>query len=200
VNDALGPWEPLPLAAAVDLFAEAPFRWWVSGGHALELHLGRSWRVHDDTDISIARRDTPALRAHLAGWDIQVAAAGVLNHWTGCALAASAHQNNLWCRRAPDAPWALDITIAEGDDTAWIFRRDPTLALPWDRAVLTSTSGVPYLTPELQLLFKASDRRPKDDVDAAEVIPELEASAARVLASWLPAGHPWRSFAEHAKG
>jgi len=31
----LGPWEPLPLEAAVRTFTSAPFRWWISGGRAL---------------------------------------------------------------------------------------------------------------------------------------------------------------------
>ena len=62
-----GPWDPLPLAEAVDLFRKAPFRWWVSGGHALELHVGRSWRSHDDTDISFCRDDARHLPEILAG-------------------------------------------------------------------------------------------------------------------------------------
>ena len=62
----LGPWEPLPLVDATSLFQGAPFRWWVCGGHALELHLGRSWRTHDDIDIGICLDDARALRSWLS--------------------------------------------------------------------------------------------------------------------------------------
>lgn len=51
----LGRWEPLPLAVTIELFQEAPFRWWISGGYALELHLAASWREHEDVDLGIPR-------------------------------------------------------------------------------------------------------------------------------------------------
>ena len=47
---SLGRWQPLSVTATIDTYRGAPFRWWLSGGHAFELHLGRSWRHHDDTD------------------------------------------------------------------------------------------------------------------------------------------------------
>ena len=46
----------------------------------------------------------------------------------------------------------LDVTIGEGSDENWICRRDPSVVVPWDLAVLRSSEGVPYLAPELQLL------------------------------------------------
>ncbi len=43
-----------------------------------------------------------------------------------------------------------------------------------------------YLAPKLQLLFKAKNHRPKDDLDAATVIPELSPNGRSWLASHLP--------------
>ena len=120
----LGPWEPLALSDTVALFAPAPFRWWISGGLALELHLGRSWREHDDTDVGIRRRDASLLPGVLRGWDIHLGVSGVLQPWTGGQLASGGHENNLWCRRSPEGPWRLDVTVGEGDDDEWIYRRD----------------------------------------------------------------------------
>ena len=76
----------------------------------------------------------------------------------------------------------------------WIFRRDPSLRMPWSDAVLQPRSGVPYLAPELQLLYKSRDPRPKDDIDAVFVIPLLEPARRERLRSWLPAAHPWRDL------
>lgn len=191
VDESYGAWDPLPLDVAVQLFADAPFRWWVSGGHALELHLGRTWRAHDDTDISFCRRDSAAVRDHLRGWPIHVAAAGVLTPWDGGPLTAEVHQNNLWCRQSTDGPWCLDLTISDGNGEHWIYRRDPSLRVPWADAVLRSRSGVPYLAPELQLLFKSTYRRPKDDVDAALVVPELDDRRVGFLRVTLGADDPW---------
>ena len=192
VTPALGPWEPLTVADTLATFAAARFRWWISGGRALELHLGRSWREHDDTDVGIARRDVTELQSVLVGWDIHIASAGRLEPWSGQALSGERHQNNLWCRRHPGEPWVLDVTIGEGDSVAWAYRRDPRIRIPWADAVPTTAAGVPYLAPELQLLFKSTGRRPKDDLDAEHVIPALEPERRDRLARLLPVDHPWQ--------
>src|SRR5947209_7130682 len=166
-----GRWQPLTVPQIAALFADAPFRWWISGGMALELHTGRSWRTHEDADVGIRRVDAVLLSAVLDGWDVHVASQGVLRPWGGAPLDAARNENNLWCRSAPSEPWALDVTISDGDDDEWVFRRDPAVRRPWNEAVLLAGDGVPFLAPELQLLFKSKDLRAKDDVDAREVIP-----------------------------
>ena len=165
----------------------------MSGGLALELHVGRSGRDHDDIDVGGIRRDVPALRSILSGWDVRVAAAGRLMAWSGDALEDGLHQNNLWCRRATAGPWQLDVTIGEGDDGRWIYRRDRRIWLPWSQAILRTASGIPYIAPELQLLFKAKNPRPKDDVDAQVVIPVLDMARGDRLRRMLPLGHPWHA-------
>ena len=197
-SEQYGPWEPLPVADAVALFWSAKFRWWLTGGHALDAHLGESWRVHEDTDIGIARADAVHLVDVLPGWDIHVAAAGVLSPWDGNPLDANRSQNNLWCRRSPSSAWALDVTVGDGDDHEWIFRRDASIRRPWTDAVLTTDDDVPYLAPELQLLFKSKNVRPKDDVDARVVLPRLEPGRRGWISQHLPAGHPWQQIASDA--
>jgi hypothetical protein len=188
----LGPWVPLDLESVVETFSSAQFRWWVSGGHALDLHLGRSWRDHEDTDIGIVRSDLKELHALLIHWDLHVASAGQLTPWRGEPLEVARHQNNLWCRLTADGPWVLDVTIGEGSNENWIYRRDPTVQVPWDMAVLRTTGGIPYLAPELQLLYKSKDLRSKDDTDAREVIPSLNARQRAMLSRLLGTDHSWQ--------
>ena len=185
---------PLDLREVVGLFEELPTRWWVGGGRALELHLNRSWRTHDDIDVGVLREDVPAIVEVLSGWDIQIASAGVLTPWNGSALLAEASQNNIWCRKGPGEPWRIDITIGDGDPEFWVFRRDPTIRIPWPEAVLRSEQEVPYLAPDLQLLFKSKDPRPKDDLDATEVIPALKSVERGRLRRLLPEDHPWQTL------
>jgi hypothetical protein len=191
-SSILGPWQPMTLDDAVAAFRRVPVRWWVCGGYALELHVDRTWRSHDDIDIGVLRGDLPRLRTVFVQWEIHVAAGGVLSSWDGHEPRLDRSENNLWCRRGPRAPWSLDVTVGDGDVRQWVYRRDPTIQVPWSEAVLHSASGVPYLAPELQLLFKSSRPRPKDTVDAAEVIPHLEPARRRRLAALLPPAHPWR--------
>lgn len=177
----------------VELFRPAGFRWWLSGGHALELHVGRAWRVHDDIDVGITRSDAGGLLEVLHGWDIHIGAAGVLTPWDGGLLDADRSQNNLWCRPAPASPWSIDVTVGDGDEHEWVYRRDPRIRRRWSDAVLTAFDGTPYLAPELQLLFKSKNVRPKDDVDAVTVIPLLEPGRRAWLGGHLPADHPWQT-------
>jgi aminoglycoside-2''-adenylyltransferase len=190
----LGPWDPLDLGEITRLFEGWPARWWISGGVALELHLGRSWRSHDDSDVSILREDAPSMRQLLSGWDIQVAASGTLIPWDGSVPVVKAEQNNMWCRKAHDHPWCLDVTISDGDGERWIYRRNPTIQVLWADAVLLGEQGIPYLSPELQLLFKGKNNRTMDDKDASEVIPALSCEQRRWLRALLPGDHPWQAM------
>jgi hypothetical protein len=162
----------------VALFDGAAFRWWVSGGHALELHLGQTWRDHDDLDVGIRRQDVDEAIAWIDGWDCRVGL------------------NNVWGRRTPGGPWELDLTVGEGSDELWVYRRDPSVTRPWETAVLFDRQGIPYLAPDIQLLFKSKAPRSKDDHDAARVIPELGRSELEFLSATLPRSHPWRQVIE----
>ncbi len=196
MDDSLGPWEPIGLADLRRELDGCPARWWITGGHALERHVGRSWRAHDDTDLGICRVDAPAVLGYLVerGWETVIAAAGVLGTWDGGELSADDHQNNVWCRRV-GGPWQLDLTIGDGDDEHWIYRRDPTLRRPWSEAV-HDLDGMGHLAPELQLLFKSVSVRTKDTVDAVEVIPTLGAGGVALLHARLGADHPWRALVD----
>jgi hypothetical protein len=87
--------------------------------------------------------------------------------------------------------------VGEGDEEAWIYRRDERLRIPWEDAVLRTAAGVPYLSPELQLLFKSRDLRNKDLVDARQVIPELSDEQRGRLAGQLPDDHDWQALLAH---
>lgn len=193
-GEDLGTWSSVTVAEASAVFGAAAFRWYVAGGHALELALGREWRAHADLDVGVCRQDLNALHRHLAGWDLHVAAAGVLSSWNGRPLSAERHENNIWARRTPSSPWALDITVGGGDDNRWWSRRDPTIRLPWADAVLDA-EGIPFLAPHVQLLMKSKTVRPKDQLDAEVVIPSLDLEQRSWLMQHLSRDHPWQAIA-----
>lgn len=178
-------------AAAV--FSGAPFRWWIAEGHALELHTGRSWRDHDDLDVGVCRDQSEDLFAWLSGWILCVAAEDALGSWDGSPLDARTNQNNVWARRRPNI-WLMDLTVGDGDEDVWVYRRDRSVTRPWPEGVLHTSGGVPYLAPDLQLLFKSKDRRRKDDIDAAQVISGLTTAEWQFLSIHLATNHPWREL------
>jgi hypothetical protein len=66
--------------------------------------------------------------------------------------------------------------------------------LPWHDAVLRTSEGVPYLSPDVQLLSKSAGLRPKDQVDAEAIIPGLDERRRARLAGWLREDHPWQEL------
>ena len=56
------------VAAAFHSF-KAP--WWIAGGWAIDLHLGRVSRAHHDIDVLVLRRDQMLLHPALAGFELK---------------------------------------------------------------------------------------------------------------------------------
>ncbi|MET9343391.1 hypothetical protein [Nonomuraea sp. NPDC003804] len=109
-----GCWEPAPLEEVVALFGASTVPWWVSGGYAIELAVGRPFREHGDVDVSVLRRDHLAVRRLLAGWDCHVAdPPGTLRPWPVGILLTPFHNMALMCP---------DTTRADVDRHGVLFR------------------------------------------------------------------------------
>ncbi|WP_055483843.1 nucleotidyltransferase domain-containing protein [Sphaerimonospora mesophila] len=189
-----GPWEPAPLTEVVALFQGLAVPWWVSGGYAIELAVGRSYREHADVDISVLRRDQQAVRALLAGWDVHAADPPGLRPWPMDEVLPG-HVHDIWVREHPGGPWRFQLMLDEADGEMWVYRRDPRIRRPLSTLTIVD-NGVARIAPEVQLLFKAKDPRPKDELDFTEVLPVLD----RVRRGWLDEAlavaygdHPWRA-------
>ena len=185
-------WEPVGLEEAAALMDGFPVPWWVAAGWAIELHVGRQIREHSDVDILVLRDDQEAIRAQLPGWDVQIARGGRLEPWPE-GTRVELPRSGLWARSDPDGPWQLQFLLAEREGDTWWFRRDPRIRLPLGEIGLRSPGGIPYLRPEVTLLFKSKDPRERDETDLAAVLPLLEGAARNRLAEWLPPDHPWRN-------
>lgn len=78
-----------------------------------------------------------------------------------------------------------DVFREPHDGDVWICRRDETIRMPYARLVLRTADGIPYLRPEIALLFKAKWTRDKDEADFARILPRLDAEARGWLANAL---------------
>jgi hypothetical protein len=75
-------WKPLCVAEVHQLFRNAPFRWGLAGGYAVEQFLGTSIREHGDIDIIIYRDDQHHLHQWLTTWSFYAAdPPGTLRPW-----------------------------------------------------------------------------------------------------------------------
>jgi hypothetical protein len=187
------PWQPLSLAEVAGLLDGMPVRWWVAGGWAVDLFVGASTRDHDDVDVAVLRPDQLAVQRHLDGWDLRVAHHGRLAAWaTGRPLASDEH--GIWARPDPASPWRLELLVDDVVDGQWAYRRNPGVRLPLERLGRRTATGVPYLRPEVVLLYKSRQPREPDEHDARAAIPRLSGPGRAWLAAAIAAdapGHHW---------
>lgn len=195
---ARGRWETLRPEEGASRFASVSVPWWVAGGWALDLFLGKQTREHGDLDFGVLRSDATQLIAALPDWEIFEARNGVL-HKLLPEMAPRPEVNSLWCRPAGNTSWVLEILLDSGEGGSWIFRRHPEIRRPLSEVILRSSGGIPYLAPEIQLLYKAQTPRAKDQDDFSRVAPQLDSTARRWLRNslrTLQSTHPWLASLE----
>lgn len=186
-----------PVAAIANEFDGFAQAWFFGSGWALDLFLGRVTRVHHDIDVALPRTAVQALRRHLnaRGWQFVLPLAGRLEPWPpGSPLAPDiqihAHREGA----------VIDLLLTQIDAQTWTYRREPSITCPARRAFLRTDSGLPFLAPELVLLFKSKNtstgkhERPQDERDFRVVLPHLVAEQKAWLRGALKQTdrtHPW---------
>ncbi|MFC7466871.1 nucleotidyltransferase domain-containing protein [Actinomadura keratinilytica] len=77
-----GAWEPASVTEVASLFSPLCEPWWIAGGYAVELAVGRAFRAHADIDVLLLREDQLAAQRALAGWEWWAAdPPGALRPW-----------------------------------------------------------------------------------------------------------------------
>jgi Aminoglycoside-2''-adenylyltransferase len=166
-HDSWDPWSPSEVARHLERLTTP---WYVTAGWALDLFLGRQTREHEDIEIGVPSHTFPAIRSALAGFELVVVGGG--RSWPVTKAALAAHHQT-WVRDPATGRWRLDIFRDPWDGDSWTFRRDPRIRLPSTSLVSRTSDGIPFAKPEVVLLFKASDARPKDESDFEAVVPHL---------------------------
>ena len=139
------------------------------------------------------RQDATQLIAALPDWEIFEARNDMLQKLLPASLPRP-DVNSLWCRPAGNTLWVLEILLDSGADGSWLFRRHPEIRRPLTEVIRRSAAGIPYLAPEIQLLYKARTLRARDQDDFARVVPQLDLPAKRWLRDSLrmiQSAHPW---------
>ncbi|MGN9909775.1 nucleotidyltransferase domain-containing protein [Phytohabitans sp. LJ34] len=190
--DAWAGWHPRVLAARMDGFA-AP--WYVAGGWAVDLFLGEQTRPHEDLEIAVPAGDFTAVAERFPECGFAVPRDGAVWPLSDEELRRG-HQTWAWERAA--GVWRFDVFREERDGDGWVCRRDARIRLPYAEVIRHDPDGIPYLAPEIVLLFKAKGARDKDVADLERVLPRLGGERRRWLADTLALvhpGHPWAGLA-----
>jgi GrpB-like predicted nucleotidyltransferase (UPF0157 family) len=169
--------------------------WHISSGWALDLHLGHVGRVHHDVDVLVPREDQLEVREYMTarGWKWVTYSDGKPGPWPAQMRMelprhqAHAHRDGAF----------IDFVISDAQSGVWRFRRNPSIVRTADRAYRRTKTGLPYLAPEVVLLFKSRTSgtlRAKDQLDFARAHGHLEPEP-RAWLRWaltvIDAKHPW---------
>ena len=182
-------WEPLAPQQVAELLRGVDVPWWIAGGWALDLFAGRQTRAHGDIEISVFRGDEAKVRERLKGWEFFIADTGTLTPLRDDeALPPASHA--LWCRERGRDAWQLEILVEERDGERWVYRRDPRIGANVRDLGRFNNYGIPYIRPDVQLLYKSKSSRGVDESDLIALLPRLDAYQRATLSAWISAGEP----------
>lgn len=158
--------------------------WWVAGGWAVDLFLGRQTRHHKDIEIAIARADQQHLLPlpNLAG--IEYVENREKKTWRGQKLELPIHELYLRFYGGQE----VEVLLNELEDGDWVYRRNPAVRLP------VAKFPERRLPPEIALLYKSKNPRPEDEQDFEAAAPLLGAAERTWLSEAIArdyASHPW---------
>jgi hypothetical protein len=154
------------VSAACSLLSSLTVPYWIIGGWAIDLAAGRVTRDHGDVDVMMLERDKHALWSDLTGVDVQPA--GALG--PGRLIL---HSGKL--------PLPTEVFLSRADGTSLVYRRGTHSVTREQADVTRYRDGIPYLAPEVVLLFKARSTAAKDQHDTETALPLLDAGQR----SWL---------------
>jgi len=193
-------WEPWSPAHLAGLLQGVTAPWYVAAGWALDLFRGEQTREHEDLEIGLPNTAGAfgQVREALSGYDVEVPggpAPGLLWPIDSPAFAVL-HQT--WVSEVtpaatdaqPRRVYRLDIFREPQRNGQWVCRRDENITLPYDQIIRHDGTGIPYLAPQIVLLFKAKAARPKDQADLAGALPLLTPAERSWLATTLRRVHP----------
>jgi len=170
-----------------------PHAWWIAGGWAIDLHLSTQSRGHHDVDVAVLRRDQLNLQTHLADWGLSKVANRSLAPWpAGEVLSPPVHEIH-----AVKGEEHLEFLLNDARADTWHFRRNNEISMPLAELTRRSASGIPYLCPQVVLLYKAKHPRPVDEDDFGRVLSRLKQSEREWLKDALEVCHPGHQWLRH---
>ena len=182
-------WTPSEVARRLDGL-DAP--WCVAAGWALDLFRGSQTREHGDIEVAIPAASFAEVRDRFPGYVFDGAGSGRIWENATPEVLGAVHQT--WLRDPATGDYLLDVFREPHDGDTWICRHDETIRLPYSGIVHHSHDGIPYLAPELVLLFKAKHARPKDQADFDATVPHLRPAQRETLAELLAHAHPGHAW------
>ena len=197
----------LELAGLLSGFKEL---WYVAGGWAIDLYLQDSRRTHKDVDIAVFRQDQLIFQRYFLerGWKLSkyVGNSVALGLWfAGEKLVLP--DRGIFAQPPNSELPSMDILLNERKGKTWWFHKDARITHPIKTIGIRSDFGIPFLSPEIVLLFKAGHiyidephnilHRQRDEDDFQSIHRLLTARCRTWLEKaieLLYPNHPWLKY------
>jgi hypothetical protein len=158
--DTMGHADFAAVSAVSSLLSRLTVPYWIAGGWAIDLAVGRVTRDHADVDVMLLERDKHVLWDELPEDEVQI---------TGCdrePKRLTLHSEHLLL--------PTEVFLAEADGTFWVHRRGAYSVKRPLAGITRHRDGIPFLAPEVVLLFKARSKADKDQHDVETALPALD--------------------------
>ena len=173
-----------PVLAVRSLLSALTVPYWIAGGWAIDLAVGRVTRDHADVDIMLLERDEHALRTDLTQVDIQlISRDGQPGPWPAGRrlLAGPGPGPDRLVLHGRNLPLPAEVLLASAVGASWVYYRGARCISRPLADVTRRRDGIPFLAPEVVLLFKSRSKSDKDQRDVETAMPVLSAGQR----SWL---------------
>ncbi|WP_088012239.1 nucleotidyltransferase domain-containing protein [Gottfriedia acidiceleris] len=167
--------------------------WYIAGGWAIDLFLQKQTRNHHDIEIAIARKDQLCLKEYLLNWTFNKVVKGELSIWENEYLELPIHEIHGKNDKTNDE---LEVLLNEIELSDWKFRRDESINCKYKSLYSVSNEGIPYLNPEIVLLYKVRNTREKDNQDFKNVKDYLTFDQKTWLHKAISIHHPNHKWLE----
>ncbi|MBB3111330.1 hypothetical protein FHS18_003398 [Paenibacillus phyllosphaerae] len=154
-----------------DEMRDFPKPWFIAGGWAVDLALGRVTRAHEDIDICVYREDAGEVLRYFDGWAIKVAIPGEHR------LVDCEQVNDLllprYCLHLFRENNFIEIMLTERKGENVLFRKNKEITMSVTDFERYDREGRPFVNPVWQLLFKSLSPRDKDNDDFTNYFPDM---------------------------
>lgn len=182
-------WTPREIAQRL---SKVDVPWCVAAGWALDLFTGDAAREHDDLEIAVPAARFDEVVAEFPGFEWDVVGDGRV--WPFPEQLANHFQT--WLREPSTGRYRVDVFREPHIGDRWVCRRDVSITLPYGELILRTSDGIPFVIPEVALLFKAKHLREKDETDFMNVLPTMDQTRRSRLSGWLSQVHPGHQWIE----
>lgn len=178
-------WKPWSIEKVAEIFKDV--QWILAGGFALQEYVGKRYRNHNDIDILIKREDQKLISSVIEQSRIFVSTKGKLSPYDKNFNYDFPIQD-IWVLGEDFTAWSLQIMLYDIKDGFWIYKRDRSIKLK-NSKLFWEKDGIRIIKPEIQLLYKSSNIRPKDEQDYQMLKQILDEDAKEWLNSSLIKSH-----------